>query len=147
MSEKKQYKIYLKGEDRTESVQSFKRIGKKYEVTFIEGKVYSYNASNVRIVEPVANSPKFQNRFEYLKCIANEIGLNIEVEEGKVINILSHHYSKIDFATPDSMLMTFPSSTSIFSQISFAIHLRYSKRFWYLGEFATGSTIRTLLAL
>ncbi|MDD3419012.1 MAG: AAA domain-containing protein [Candidatus Gastranaerophilales bacterium] len=101
--------IYLKGENQTENVQSINRIGDKYNVTFNNGKTFTYNASNVRIIESALNTPKSRDCFEYLRDIAEAIGLRAEVEAGKIVNILSHNYSKINFVHPNSMLTAFLS--------------------------------------
>jgi hypothetical protein len=101
------HQIYLKGEDKTYSVRSFKRIGNKFEVIFNSGKKFTYNASNVQIIESALSSQKSRNRFDYLKSIAHAVGLSVEVTKGKVINILSNNYSKIGFVFPDSVLAAF----------------------------------------
>jgi len=105
----KKFLIYLKGENQTENVQSINRICNKYNVTFTNGKTFTYNASNVRIMESALNAPKSRDCFEYLKDIAEAIGLRAEVEAGKIVNILSHNYSKINFVHPNSMLGAFLS--------------------------------------
>lgn len=110
MTEQSTFQIYLKGENKTENVLDYKRIGNKYEVTFIGGKVFTYNASNVQIIESALSEKKSRDCFDYLKRLAEEIGLKAEVEEGKVINILSHNYSKINFVNPDSVLGAFLTS-------------------------------------
>ena len=109
LNKHKQFQIYLKGKNKTGSVRDFKRIGDKYDVTFTNGKVFTYNANNVRIIESALNAPKSRNCFDYLKDIAVAIGLNVEIDKGKVVNILSHNYSKIDFVMPDSILGAFLS--------------------------------------
>jgi len=105
----KQFQIYLKGKNETWRVQDFKPLYDKYEVTFTNGKTFTYNACNVRIIESALNTKKSRNRFEYLKEIADAIGLKAEIYKGKVVNILSYNYSKIDFVMPDSMLSAFLS--------------------------------------
>ncbi|MFW5879288.1 MAG: DEAD/DEAH box helicase, partial [bacterium] len=107
LNDNKRFQIYLKGEDKTESIRYYKRIGNKYNVTFNSGKTFTYNAKNVRIIESALNSSNSRNCFDYLKEIAAAVGLKAEVTKGKVINILSHNYSKIDFVIPDSMLGAF----------------------------------------
>lgn len=107
----KQFQIYLKGENKTESVREYKRIGDKYQVTFTDGKTFTYNARNVRIIESALNTQKSRACFDYLKDIAVAVGLNVEIDKEKVVNILSHNYSKIDFVTPDSMLGAFLCGT------------------------------------
>jgi superfamily I DNA and/or RNA helicase len=105
----KSFKIYLKGEDKTDNVSRYRRIGDKYEVTFNNGKLFAYNASNVRIVASALNAKKPRDCFEYLKCIAAAVGLKEELESGKIINILENAYAKIDFVLPDSLLDAFLS--------------------------------------
>lgn len=103
----KKFQIYLKGEDKTENVRYIKQNGDQYDVTFTNGKKFTYNANNVRIIESALNSQKSRDCFDYLKDTAMAVGLNIEVDKGKVVNILSHNYSKIKFVMPDSMLGVF----------------------------------------
>ena len=105
----KKFLIYLKGENQTENVQSINRTGNKYNVTFTNGKTFTYNARNVGIIESALNAPNSRDCFEYLKDIAEAIGLKAEVEAGKIVNILSHNYSKINFVQPNSMLCAFLS--------------------------------------
>lgn len=106
MSKNKNFQIYLKNEDRTESVQSYRQIGDKYEVTFIGGKTFIYNANNVRLVVNEADS---EECLHYLKSVADEIGIKIRDDEGRDINILSSVYSKISVIVPDSVLHLFAS--------------------------------------
>lgn len=103
----KKYRIFLKGEDKTYCVKNYKFIGTKCQVTFDDGKHFTYNASNVRIEESALNSPKSRDCFEYLKRVAAKIGLKEEVEPGRIINILDSSYAKIDFVPPGSMLAAF----------------------------------------
>ena len=122
LNKNKQFQIYLKGENKTESIRSYKRTGNKYNITFTSGKTFTYNASNVRVIESGLNDPQSRNCFEYLKQVARVIGLKVEVEKGKAVNVLSHNYSKINFVMPDSVLSFFlsgklpevkPSKTSV----------------------------------
>ena len=106
--EQPKYRIYLKGKDETDDVLDYERTGNRYEVTFNNFNTYTYNASNVRIVENALNNQKSRNCLNYLKRIAEEIGLKVKIEQEE-INILSHNYSKIDFVLPDSMLGAFLS--------------------------------------
>ena len=91
-----QYKIFLKGRDRTKDVQSYRPIGQKFEVTFNEGRTFSYNKSNVRLVIPDLNVGLKNDCFEYLTEVASEVGLKVEVKKDLFINILSNNYSKIE---------------------------------------------------
>jgi RecA/RadA recombinase len=106
-NEYKKARIYLKGEDKTDSVQDIRCVGEKYEITFKNGKLFTYNVGNVRLVESALNAEKSRNCFDYLKHIATAIGLSAKVENGAELNILAQNYSKIDFVDPDSMLGTF----------------------------------------
>ncbi|MDR1219233.1 MAG: AAA family ATPase [Treponema sp.] len=105
----KTFRIYLKGEDKTDSVSGCRRIGDQYEVIFNNGKLFTYKASNVRVVESALNAEKPRDCFEYLKRVAAAIGLRVEVEPGRIINILENTYANIDFVPPDSMLGVFLS--------------------------------------
>ena len=108
-NEPKQFRIYLKGEDKTKSIQNFARVGDNYQMTFVNGKTFTYKANNVQIMESALNAPKSGDCFNYLKRIAEKVGLTVEIDEGKVINILTKNYAKIDFVPPDSMLGAFLS--------------------------------------
>jgi superfamily I DNA and/or RNA helicase len=103
----KPFRIYLKGEEKTDEVCGALSLGEEYEITFNSGRTYKYKAHNVRIVESALNTEKSRDRFEYLKSIADAIGLKSEVEPGKIINILANNYSKIDFVAPNGMLAAF----------------------------------------
>lgn len=110
MAKKKRFQIYLKGEDRTKDVRDYRRIGNKYEVVFNSGKTFNYNADNVRVVEP-------GECFSYLKRIADEVGLKVEVEDGRTINILSINYSKINTYKPESVFGSFVFGTQILAKV------------------------------
>lgn len=102
------FKIYLKGEDKTDDVRNYRRMGDKYEVTFKNGKTFNYNAKNVKVIEPL-------ECFSYLKRIADEVGLEVKVEGDRTINILSLNYSKIE--------RNVPPEGSVFSSIISGKHL------------------------
>ncbi len=103
----KQFQIYLKGKDETWRVRGYKRVGNKYDITFTNGKIFTYNARNVRVIESALKSQKSRDCFDYLKEIAGSVGLNTVVAKGKIVNILSYNYSKIKFILPESMLGSF----------------------------------------
>ena len=100
-------RIILKGKDETNRVLKYTRVGNKYEITFNNGKTYGYSLSNVQIIESALNLPDRSNCFDYLKRIADEVGLKIKSKEGDVFNSLSYSYSKIDFVDPDSLFGMF----------------------------------------
>ncbi|MCF8059961.1 MAG: DUF2726 domain-containing protein [Bacteriovoracaceae bacterium] len=103
----KNIKIFLKGEDKTSSVQKYEFVGSKCRVTFSSGKSFNYNANNVEIVESSLNGQSASDCFEYLKDLAGEVGLTTIVDEGTEINFLKQNYSKIDFVDPDSIFSEF----------------------------------------
>jgi RecA/RadA recombinase len=102
MAEQRQ-QIFIKGEDKTGQVASWKRNGDKVDVKFWNGKVYSYNIDNVRIVESALTDPESKNCFDYLAQIAGAVGL-ADPNGG---NILADRYAKIDFLSEESILAAF----------------------------------------
>jgi superfamily I DNA and/or RNA helicase len=104
----KQFRIYLKGQDKTDDVRDYRRIGDKYEVIFNNGKTFNYNVKNVKVIEP-------RECFSYFKRIADEVGLEVKVEGDRTINILSLNYSKIE--------RSLPPEDSVFSSIISGNHL------------------------
>lgn len=106
-----QYQIFLKGEDKTNNVREFERIGDKYKVVFNSGKAFTYNATNVKIVESILRQAKPRDIFEYLEKIAEQVGITATLSDGKRLNILSHHFSDLGFIEQDSLLGHFLSGT------------------------------------
>ena len=102
----KDFRIFLKGEECTDKVIKYKKIGNKYNVIFNNGKQYTYTDYNVKIIESVLKDEKSKNCFEYLKDIAVSIGLKKNGE-----NILLSNYKKIKFIDKNSMLAKFISQT------------------------------------
>ncbi|WP_127716715.1 hypothetical protein [Halobacteriovorax sp. HLS] len=111
MSDVKEYQIFLKGEDKTNCVSRFEKIGSKYKIVFNSGKAFTYNARNVQIVESVLKQEKPRDVFDYLSKVANKVGLKAKVGDGKEINILSHNLSKLGFIDKDSLLGHFLSKS------------------------------------
>lgn len=150
--------IIIKGEDKTENIDSWNYCNGKYSITFCGGKTYTYNYLNVvfykdpkivdikntivlknkiplysvrqvlifdchtkisfdngykelldnkdvTYVESVLSKPRSKNCFEYLKQIANTVGL--KTQDGK--NILAGRYDKIDFIREDCILSDYIS--------------------------------------
>ena len=95
--------IIVKGKDKTDNIRAWSIKGNKVDITFSNGKTYSYNANNVEIKHSALSNNSASNCFEYLKCIARVVGLH----DPRVGNILSNRYEKIDFIDPDSMLCAF----------------------------------------
>ena len=75
------YKIYLKGEDKTDSVKHYQHIGNKYDITFTNGKSYTYNEDNVQIVESALNVKRNNDCFEYIKSLSSAIELKTDSGE------------------------------------------------------------------
>lgn len=101
------YKIYLKGKDKTDSVKHYQHIGNKYNITFISGKSYPYNEDNVQIVESALNVKRNKDCFEYIKSLSSAIKL--KTDSGKVINILENSFKSINFIEKDSIFGAFLS--------------------------------------
>jgi superfamily I DNA and/or RNA helicase len=108
MSLKKEL-IYIDGNNRTDDIVSCRFIGMgsikdkcaiKYKNNDTE---YFYSANKVKIVKSAISSEKSNDLFQYLKQIADTVGLT--TEEGK--NILAYSYSKITFIPEYSILANF----------------------------------------
>ena len=100
----KDFRIFLKGEECTNKVIRYQKVGNKYNIIFNNGKQYTYAGYNVEIIESELKNKDAKNCFEYLKDIANAIGLTKNGE-----NILLSNYNKIDFIDSNSMLAKFIS--------------------------------------
>lgn len=98
--------VLIKGEDKTKQIKSINFVGPKVRVVFTnDPKVYFYNRHNVRVIESTLSNKTSNKRFQYLKEIAQRVG--VHAEDGT--NILEQHYNKIDFIPPDSCLSTYLS--------------------------------------
>jgi superfamily I DNA and/or RNA helicase/very-short-patch-repair endonuclease len=104
-----QFRIFLKGEDKTDAVEDYKYLGEKCKVIFKSGKSYKYNSSNVQIIDSALKEQESKDCFEYLKELAEATGLEFTGEDGEVFNILTNNYSKINFVDPDSLFAAFLS--------------------------------------
>ncbi|GHV88554.1 hypothetical protein AGMMS50267_09140 [Spirochaetia bacterium] len=96
-------RIIIKAEDKTDSIRSWQQNGDMVDITYYNGKMYSYAAHNIRFVDSALAKPDAKNCFEYLTRIAHAVGL--KDTEGN--NILANRYGKIDFVSEDSMLSAF----------------------------------------
>ncbi|MDR0484689.1 MAG: AAA family ATPase [Alphaproteobacteria bacterium] len=105
--------IFVKGKNRTKDVKSYSLKNNKFHITFNDGKTYSYNPENVEIITSVLDDKLSKNCFEYLKAIADEVGIK---DEGN--NILSKSYSKIDSVSKDSILSAFLSGKPLQGNLS-----------------------------
>lgn len=98
--------VIIKGEDKTKQIKSIQFVGFKVRVVFTnDPKVYFYNRRNVQIIKSTLSNKISNQRFQYLKKIAQLVG--IRAEDGT--NILEQHYNKIDFIPPDSCLTAYLS--------------------------------------
>lgn len=110
--------ILIKGEDKTQQIKTLDDIGSKIKIVFHnDPKTYFYNKKNVKIIHSTLTNLDAKSCFNYLKDIAQAIGLL--TPEGE--NILSQHYSRIDFIREDSILSSYLTST--FNPVSDAVPL------------------------
>jgi len=100
---KEKVQIIVKGEDKTNSIRSWNEKDGKFDITFSNGKTYTYNTNNVQIKRSALSNDIALSCFEYLKKIAQAVGL--QDRDGG--NILANHYDKIDFVNKESMLAAF----------------------------------------
>lgn len=78
--------IYIDGKDKTSDVQSYSFVDEKCIVAFkSSNKKYTYNKDKVQIIKSALQSKKADTTFNYLKTIADAVGL--KSEDGK--NILA----------------------------------------------------------
>jgi hypothetical protein len=74
--------IYIDGKDKTTDIQSYSFVGEKCIVAFkSSNKKYTYNRDKIQIVKSALQSKKAQTAFNYLKAIADAVGL--KSDEGK----------------------------------------------------------------
>ncbi|RKF38916.1 hypothetical protein BCY89_26585 [Sphingobacterium siyangense] len=86
--------IYIDGKDKTSDIQSYSFVGEKCIVVFKSSdKKYTYNKDKVQVIKSALQSKKTQTAFNYLKAIADAVGL--KSDEGK--NILADSYDRISF--------------------------------------------------
>ncbi len=100
-------KIFLKGENRTDDVVRYVRIGKFYKITFKNNKTYTYNYYDVKITEPDKEELFIDYRLNYFKSIASKIGLEYTTEKGSKFNILLKNYGIIEKVIPKTILHSF----------------------------------------
>ena len=110
--QKNNEKIIIRGEDKTSDISSWVYDGRVVRVTFTNGKTYPYNPSNIKIVKSKVSSEEISRRFEFLKRIAQAVGLYDE--EGN--NILASRLEKISLQQNKSMLMNFLSGEDQFEK-------------------------------
>lgn len=105
----KQYriKIFVKGEDKTNDIIDFKSNGKFYNITYKNNQKYRYLKSNVKIVQLSEKETFIEQKLDYFKNIAEEIGLEQTTNKGTRVNILLKNYNLINKVSPDSILNNF----------------------------------------
>ena len=57
----KDFRIFLKGEECTNKVIRYQKVGNKYNIIFNNGKQYTYAGYNVEIIESELKSPFSSN--------------------------------------------------------------------------------------
>jgi superfamily I DNA and/or RNA helicase len=95
--------IIVKGEDKTDSIHTFSENNGKINITYLSGKTYSYSSDNVQFRYSVLSNKTASDCFEYLKLIAQTVGL----QDSRTGNILANHYSKIGFLDEECILSSF----------------------------------------
>jgi len=97
------FKIFLKGVDETNTVESYQYMGMKCRVTFRNGKSFDYNSNNVKITESCLKRQEANDCFMYLSELARVVGISSEMEDGRLVNFLDRNYSNINFVDPESV--------------------------------------------
>lgn len=97
-------RLVLKDESPLNTVQKILFFGQYCRVLYKNGFSELVNSSRIRIVKSVLSSQKSWECFEYLKSVANQVGIFLN---GR--NILLDYYNKIDFVREDSVLANFLS--------------------------------------
>jgi superfamily I DNA and/or RNA helicase len=100
-------RIIVKGEDKTNSIRTWSENNGKINITYSSGEMYPYNANNVQFKYSVLSNDTASKRFEYLKRIAQTVGL----QDSHTGNILANRYDKIDFIDKKCMLASFLTGT------------------------------------
>jgi len=100
-------KIFIKGVDRTNDVIRYEYARNFYYITFKDGKRFPYKCRDIKIVKIDKEQLEINNKFQYFRDLANEIGLIIHNEKGESINILANNYQKIKEVSKDSILYNY----------------------------------------
>jgi len=96
--------IYIDDKDETDRIAKYSFKGEKISIVFQNGnKEFLYGRSRVRVVKTAITSDKAFNVFNYLKELANTVGL--KTEEGE--NLLSKSYQNIEHISNDSVLSSY----------------------------------------
>jgi len=100
-------RILVKGEDKTDSIRNYVPNNGRIEITYSNGKTYSYNPDNVQIKRFTLPGGTASECFEYLKRIAECTGLQ-DPDGG---NFLLNRYRKIRLDA-DTMLSAWQAEHS-----------------------------------
>ena len=100
-------KIFIKSVDRTNDVIRCEYARNFYYITFKDGKRFPYKCRDIKIVKIDKEQLEINNKFQYFRDLANEIGLIIHNEKGESINILANNYQKIKEVSKDSILYNY----------------------------------------
>lgn len=107
--------IYIDEKDETDRIAQYSYKGDKICIVFKNGnKEFFYNKTRARIVRTAVSSDKAFNVFNYLKEIADTVGL--KTEEGS--NILARSYDSISEITKDCVLAGFLNSSLSATSVS-----------------------------
>jgi len=98
-------RIIVKGEDQTDKISNFNESEGKVDITYKNGKTYTYKKENVQIDYSALSDKRTEKHFQYLKQIAKTVSL----EDPDGGNILFKHYNKINFIEKKCMLSAFLS--------------------------------------
>lgn len=100
--------IYIDGKDETDRIASYSYHDNKCVLIYKNNDTkYSYGKNRVKIVKTAISSEKAYNLFNYLKRIADTVGL--KTEEGD--NILSKSYERISHMPEDCILANYLNAT------------------------------------
>ena len=100
--------IYIDGKDETDRIVSYSYCGDKCVIVFKNNnKEFSYGRNRARIVKTAISDDKAHDIFNYLKKIADAIGL--KTEEGN--NILAKSYELVSIIPKDCILANYLDRT------------------------------------
>ncbi len=122
--------IYIDEKDRTDDIEKYSYVGDQCIVVFKNNnKEFFYGKNRARIVKTAVSDQKAFDVFNYLKKIADTVGL--KTEEGD--NILAKSYDSISKIPPDCILSSLlngslPSINNISSNLFFPFGFNLSQR-------------------
>jgi len=100
-------KIYIKNINRTNDILKCVYSNNRYLITFKDHKTYPYSTRDIKIVKIDEKQLTVDNKLQYFKDIANQIGLTVKNEKNQSINILDKNYQKIDEVKEESILFNY----------------------------------------